>query len=471
MLFSSLTFLFAFLPVTLLLYFVPVFESEETELKKKNFVLCLASLVFYAWGEPVYIVLMLVSIYFNFNIGIDISEHYYSRKKQKFLLFAAVLFNLLVLGFFKYSGFVAESLNSLFSLDIKYTPPALPIGISFYTFQAMSYVIDVYNEKVEAQDNLLPFALYITMFPQLIAGPIVQYKDISSQLTQREMSPRRFATGVMFFIRGLGKKVIFANTIGAVYTEISSGDVSALPAVTAWFGIICYAMQIYFDFSGYSDMAIGLGKMFGFDLCQNFNFPYISKSIKEFWKRWHISLSTWFKDYVYIPLGGNRKGAFRTIINTAIVWSLTGLWHGASWNFVLWGAYYAVLLILEKFVFKNLLDKMPAFLKHILTMLLVLIGWVIFSKETLGAVTGYLGSMFGFGAGFIDEGTKYYISSYILPLIIMSLSAFGVFRFLPRPKKSELRFLYQSVGYLVILVLCIVFLVSDTYNPFLYFRF
>lgn len=471
MLFSSLTFLFVFLPVTFLLYFVPVFESDETELKKKNTVLCLASLVFYAWGEPVYIVLMLVSIYFNYNIGIDISEHYYNRKKQKFLLFVAVLFNLSVLGFFKYSPFVVETLNGLFSLSIKYTPLALPIGISFYTFQAMSYVIDVYNEKVDAQEKLLPFALYITMFPQLIAGPIVQYKDVSSQLTQREISPRKFATGVMFFIRGLGKKVIFANTIGAVYTEISLGDVSALPAVTAWFGIICYTMQIYFDFSGYSDMAIGLGKMFGFDFCQNFNFPYISKSIKEFWQRWHISLSTWFKDYVYIPLGGNRKGVFRTIINTAIVWSLTGLWHGASWNFVLWGAYYAVLLIAEKFVFKNLLDKIPNFLKHILTMLLVSVGWVLFSGETLGAAVTYLGSMFGFGAGFIDESTKYYISSYILPLVIMSLSAFGVFRFLPRPKKNEWRFLYQSVGYLVVLVLSIICLVSDTYNPFLYFRF
>lgn len=455
----------------MILYFIPVFESEETELKKKNIVLCLASLVFYAWGEPVYIVLMLISIYFNFNIGIDISEHYYSESKKKALLAVAVIFNLLVLGFFKYSGFVTENLNSLFSLNIKYTPLALPIGISFYTFQAMSYVIDVYKEKVDAQKSLLPFALYITMFPQLIAGPIVQYKDIAAQLTKREIGARKFGAGIMFFIRGLGKKVVFANTIGAVYTQICSGDVSALPAVTAWFGIICYTMQIYFDFSGYSDMAIGLGKMFGFDLCQNFNFPYISKSIKEFWSRWHISLSSWFRDYVYIPLGGNRKGTARTIFNMAVVWSLTGLWHGASWNFVAWGAFYAVLLVLEKFVFAKAVEKIPNFLKHILTMALVAIGWVLFSGETLAESVSYLGSMFGFGAGFVDESTKYYLSSYLLPLTLMCLSAFGVFRFLPRPKKNEWRFAYQSAGYLVLFVLCIICLVSDTYNPFLYFRF
>ncbi len=471
MLFSSLTFLFAFLPLTLIFYYVPVFEKAENELAKKNVVLLSASLVFYAWGEPVYVILMLLSIYFNFNIGLDISAHYYSRSKQKALLVTAVVFNLLVLGFFKYSGFVVDNINSIFSLGIEYKPLALPIGISFYTFQAMSYVIDVYREKVDAQNKLLPFALYITMFPQLIAGPIVQYKDIASALTKREMNSLKFTAGIMYFIRGLGKKVVFANTVGAVYTEISSGDVSKLPFVTAWLGIICYTLQIYFDFSGYSDMAIGLGKMFGFEFCQNFNFPYISKSIKEFWSRWHISLSTWFKDYVYIPLGGNRKGTARTILNTAIVWSLTGLWHGASWNFVLWGAFYAVLLIAEKFVFANVIEKIPTFLRHLLTMILVCIGWALFSGETLGSTLGYLGSMFGFGGGFMDDTSLYYLKSYFLPLVIMSLSAFGVYRFIPRPKKIEKRFVLQSVGYLAIFVLCIICLVSDTYNPFLYFRF
>ncbi|MGN1418900.1 MAG: MBOAT family O-acyltransferase [Acutalibacteraceae bacterium] len=471
MLFSSLTFLFAFLPVTLALYFLPLSrKNRELEQKKRNLVLCLASLVFYAWGEPVYIVLMLVSIYFNYNIGLDLQKNEERTGRKKAVLFFGVLFNLFVLGFFKYSGFAVETLNSLFSLNIKMNALPLPVGISFYTFQAMSYIIDVYRCDVKAQRKLLPFALYITMFPQLIAGPIVQYSDIEKQLVCRTVSPEKFSVGILYFIRGLGKKVVFANYIGAVFTEISGKDIASLSAVTAWFGIICFTMQIYFDFSGYSDMAIGLGKMFGFDLVQNFNLPYQSKSITEFWRRWHISLGAWFRDYVYIPLGGNRKGSFRTILNTAVVWCLTGLWHGASWNFVIWGAFYGVLIILEKFVFKNVLDKLPNFLRHILTMLFVIVGWVFFSSETLTQAVSYLGAMFA-NAEFFNQNSLYYISSYALPLVFMSLSAFGVFKNMPKPKNQGLRLFLQSSLYMVIFIICIVCLVSDTYNPFLYFRF
>lgn len=472
MLFSSLTFLLVFLPVVMGLYYLPFFRrSPEKEHTKKNLVLCLASLVFYAWGEPVYIVLMLLSIYFNFNIGIDMEKQYDNAKRRKRLLIFAVIFNLAVLGFFKYAPFVCENIERLFGVTISVTPLALPVGISFYTFQAMSYVVDVYREDARAQKNLLPFALYITMFPQLIAGPIVQYTDIEKQLQSRETDIRKFAIGILFFIRGLGKKVIFANTVGAFYSEIVSADIADASALTAWVGILCYTMQIYFDFSGYSDMAIGLGKMFGFDLVLNFNFPYTASSIKDFWRRWHISLSSWFRDYVYIPLGGNRCSVPRQIFNLSVVWLLTGLWHGASWNFVLWGAYYGLLLVLEKYVFANLTQKLPMWLRRVLTMLLVIVGWVFFSCTDLSQAVQYLGAMFGLRGIFADSLGKYYLSEALIPLCIMALSAFGIFRDLPTPKNKTVRFVFQSVLYLAVFALCMVCLVADSYNPFLYFRF
>lgn len=467
-----MTFLFVFLPVVMILYFVPVFESHSRELNKKNLILCLSSLIFYAWGEPVYIVLMLISIFFNYNIGLDLESNEWKPKKKKAILVFAVIFNLLVLGFFKYYGFVVENINSLFSVNITHTNLALPVGISFYTFQALSYVIDVYRGDVQPQSKLLPFALYITMFPQLIAGPIVQYSDIEAQLENRNINVRKFAVGTLVFIRGLGKKVIFANLIGAVYTNIIGEGVSSLSVVTAWFGIMCYTMQIYFDFSGYSDMAIGLGKMFGFDFIQNFDFPYTAKSIKDFWSRWHISLSHWFRDYVYIPLGGNRKGTARTIFNTAVVWTLTGLWHGASWNFVMWGAYYGVLLIIEKFVLKDLIEKIPTWLRHVLTMVVVMIGWVFFSSENLSEACNYLMSMFALNHNaFFDTGAQYYLSTSLFPLIIMSMSAFGFVKSIPKIQKPSVRLALQAFGYLLIFVVSVIFLVSDTFNPFLYFRF
>ena len=471
MLFSSATFLFVFLPVVLLLYFAPVFrQDKQKELTKKNAVLCLASLVFYAWGEPVYILLMLISIYFNYNIGLDLETLTHDQKRRKTVFILAVVFNLFVLGFFKYYPFAVDNFNRLFSLEIKAAQISLPIGISFYTFQILSYVIDVYRGKCRAQRSLLSFATYITMFPQLIAGPIVQYGDIERQLLGRRIGIRKFSAGVLFFVRGLGKKILFANTIGAVYTEITSREISSVGMLTAWFGILCYTLQIYFDFSGYSDMAIGLGKMFGFDFVQNFNFPYTASSIKDFWSRWHISLSTWFRDYVYIPLGGNRKGTRRTIINLLIVWSLTGLWHGAAWNFVAWGVYYGVLLILEKYVFGNLIEKLPIWARRILTMLIVIIGWVFFSAESFSAAGCYLGAMVGFG-GLWDSTTGYLLLSNLFPFAVMTCSALGYFRKFPKLRNANVRLALQAVGYAAVLVLCIVSLVSDTYNPFLYFRF
>lgn len=471
MVFSSATFIFVFLPIVLALYFIPFYkESPRAELGKKNFILCMASLVFYAWGEPVYIILMLLSIYFNYIIALDMQRNVGKPKLRNSLFVLAILFNVFVLGFFKYYPFVVENINNLFSLNIKAAQLALPVGISFYTFQILSYIIDVYRGDAKVQRSLLNFATYITMFPQLIAGPIVQYNDIENQLSHRKINVRKFSVGVLFFIRGLGKKVIFANTIGAVYTEICSKGVSNIGAVTAWFGILCYSLQIYFDFSGYSDMAVGLGKMFGFDFVQNFNFPYCATSIKDFWSRWHISLSSWFRDYIYIPLGGNRKGTARTIFNIAVVWTLTGLWHGAAWNFVAWGAFYGILLISEKYVFADLIKKLPYAAKRILTMAIVAIGWVFFSSANISEAFSYLGSMF-FAHGLFDADTKYLLLANIFPFAIMTCSALGGFKKFPKVKNTTVRLSLNAVGYAIVFVLCIVFLVSETYNPFLYFRF
>lgn len=473
MVFSSAVFLFAFLPIVLLLYFLPVFFWNETwESGRKNLVLCVASLLFYAWGEPVYVVLMLLSIAFNYLIGLDIGRHMDAPNKKRAILAAAVVFDLLILGFFKYSNFLIDNLNGMFSLDIAPLHLSLPVGISFYTFQILSYIVDVYRGTVKPQKNLVSFAMYVTMFPQLIAGPIVQYSDIEKRLGTREITPSQFFDGVTVFIRGLGKKVLFANTIGRFYTEIVADGIGQASAVTAWLGIACYTMQIYFDFGGYSDMAIGLGRMFGFEFLRNFHFPYIATSIKDFWSRWHISLSGWFRDYVYIPLGGSRRGTFRTILNLAIVWSLTGLWHGAAWNFVAWGAFYGILLIGEKFVWADLLPKIPTWIRHITTMVIVMVGWVFFSSESMGDAICYLRAMCCLnGNTFWNAASAYYLSGCAFPLALMSLSAFGVYDRIPKLKNDTLRVMGSGVFYAAVFVLCVICLVSSTYNPFLYFRF
>ncbi len=472
MVFSSATFLFLFLPFTLVLYHLKLFRNKERETGKKNLVLLIMSLIFYAWGEPVYIILMLLSIVYNYNAAIDIDSYIGSPKKKKLVFMGSLIFNLFILGFFKYYGFLTESINSIFSLTLPEREIPLPVGISFYTFQVLSYIIDVYRGDVKAQKNIIPFATYISMFPQLIAGPIVQYYDVEKQLTDREVTAEKFAAGIMFFIKGLGKKVIFANTVGAVYTEVLGMETASLSVLTSWIGIICYTLQIYFDFSGYSDMAVGLGKMLGFDFVQNFNFPYKATSITDFWRRWHISLSSWFRDYVYIPLGGNRRGTARTVFNLLVVWSLTGLWHGAAWNFVVWGAFYGVLLIAEKYVFARVIEKLPLFIRYTVTMVIVMIGWVFFSAENLNSAVNYLKSMFGlYGNGFTDSMAEYLLSENIFSLAVMILCATGVFAALPRIKNFRFNIALMSAGYIGIFIICIIYLISETYNPFLYFRF
>ncbi len=475
MVFSSTAFLFAFLPVTLALYFIPIsIKNKKAEIGKKNLVLLVTSLVFYAWGEPVYVLLMLISIFFNYSIGIDI---YVSKKKSRtntarLLFIISVIFNLFILGYFKYSGFVIDNINSVFGTSLTNRQLPLPVGISFYTFQILSYIIDIYKGKVKAQRKLIPFAAYITMFPQLIAGPIVQYSDIEKQLSERSFSKELFCEGILIFIRGLGKKVIFANPAGKIYTDILLTDITAQSMTTVWFGILCYSMQIYFDFSGYSEMAIGLGKMLGFDFVKNFNFPYRASSISDFWHRWHISLSSWFRDYVYIPLGGNRKGNFRTVLNILAVWSLTGMWHGASWNFIAWGAFYGVLLIIEKFLLGSVLDKIPVVLRRIATMVTVMVGWVLFSSTDISIAFVYLKAMAGtYCNPLFDAKAAYLLACYGFPMFIMCLSSGGFFENLPKIKNKTADFALHSLFYTAVFVFSIAFLLSETYNPFLYFRF
>ena len=471
MVFSSAVFLFVFFPLTMLFYFIPG-RNEENDISRKNLILCIASLIFYAWGEPVYIVLMCLSIFFNYHLGLDMESHKSDAKKMKSLLIFGVAFNLFMLGFFKYSGFLTENINTAPGIKIDHDPLPLPVGISFYTFQILSYVVDVYKGKVRAQSKIVNFAAYITMFPQLIAGPIVQYSDIERQLSDRSVTIDNFYDGIIYFIRGLGKKVLFANTIGAVYTDIISDGIAETSVVTAWIAIISYTLQIYFDFSGYSDMAVGLGKMFGFEFVKNFNFPYKASSITDFWRRWHISLSSWFRDYVYIPLGGNRKGIARTIINILIVWSLTGMWHGAAWNFIAWGMFYGVLLILEKYVLGKVLDYIPMPLRHIGTLIVVMIGWVFFSSESIAQAGEFIGALVGMGNGsFIDTQAKYLLSENAFVIFAMVLSAAGVFDMISTREETRVYKIFKCILYVIIFIMSIAYLVSETYNPFLYFRF
>ena len=472
MVFSSSTFLIIFLPLTLFLYYV-IGELITKNMKVKNLILLIASLLFYAWGEPVYIVLMLISILFNFFAGKDIhtAKENAESKKAKVGFIIAIVFNLAVLGFFKYFGFLLENVNLLLKTDLQIPSLPLPIGISFYTFQIMSYIIDLYRGETEVQERIIPFALYISLFPQLIAGPIVKYKDIAFQLENRKESFKTFSQGMTRFTVGLAKKLLLANTLGAVYTEIQSFGASKTTTIAAWLGIICYTLQIYFDFSGYSDMAIGLGRIFGFEFNENFNYPYIANSVTDFWRRWHISLSTWFKEYVYIPLGGNRKKTPRVILNLLIVWLLTGLWHGAAWNFIIWGLFYGVLLILEKYLLSKVLKHIPEFIKHTLTLLIVIIGWVFFSAPSLSEAIAYIGVMFGSTHNVIDSGTKYLLTSNILAVIIGVFCATPVYKNILSHFNQNTISKLKIAAYPLLLIACLVFMISETYNPFLYFRF
>ena len=473
MVFSSIFFLFTFLPLSLLLYWM-------SPSKIKNFTLLAVSLFFYAWGEPVYVLLMIASILTNFVFGIFIESELIKEKRavRRALFISAVVFNILILGFFKYYGFLAENINALFNADIAYSELPLPIGISFYTFQVLSYVIDVYLGKVRLQRNPVSFALYVTMFPQLIAGPIVRYSDIESQLEQRNVSAAKFGEGAQRFIQGLGKKVLIANSMGALWDITQAMDMTGISVFSAWLGIIAYTFQIYFDFSGYSDMAIGLGKMFGFEFMENFDHPYISRSVTEFWRRWHISLGTWFREYVYIPLGGNRCSRIRQIRNIMAVWMLTGLWHGASWNFVVWGIYYGCLLLIEKFFLKKSIDNAPAIISHVYCMLAVIIGWVLFASRDIESAAAYLGVMSGAsGNVLVDNAFIYYLKSNAVMLVISLLFSTGIFREIFEPEeisdKIRTRVSHSAAVILhaFILFMSTAYLVTETYNPFLYFRF
>ncbi len=461
MLFSANVFLFAFLPSVLLLYYI-------LPRKFRNPVLLLWSLAFYGWGEPVYLFLMIGTILLNFFFGYWIYKLQGQGKSAKTALALGVAANLLILGFFKYFGFVMGGLKSLIPVlrTVKLPEISLPIGISFYVFQSMSYVIDVYRSDAPVQKNVLTFGTYVTLFPQLIAGPIVRYADVAEQMDTRHENVSQFAEGIQRFVVGLGKKVLLANPMGSLWNLLQVQEGSA----AAWVGIIAYALQIYFDFSGYSDMAIGLGKMFGFTFLENFNYPYISASVTEFWRRWHISLSTWFKEYVYIPLGGNRKGPARQILNLLIVWSLTGLWHGASWNFVLWGLYYAVLLIVEKLIGLKLLKKLPKAVGHLYAILAVLFGWVLFYFEDMGALWAFFGRLFSFQPT-TAHGTNLLLG--FAPMVFIS-----AFASTPAAKKLYERVKDRdAVRYgvialaMAVLVLCVAALASQSYNPFIYFRF
>ncbi len=454
MVFSSIVFLLFFLAPLLAVYFV-------VPKRAKNFVLFIASLIFYAWGEPKYVLIMIFSAVFNYACGLLIDK---VRHKRLALIFNIAV-NIGVLVFFKYTSFVLSWFGGP-EFNI-----ALPIGISFYTFQALSYTIDVYRGDTEVQKNFLHFGLYLSLFPQLIAGPIVRYDDVAAQLKERTVTGKSFMQGFSRFCAGLCKKVIIANSIGKLWTMISLYDFSGLPASLAWLGIFSFSMQIYFDFSGYSDMAIGLGKMFGFRFLENFDYPYVSKSATEFWRRWHISLGTWFREYVYIPLGGNRKGRTRTNINLLIVWMLTGLWHGAAWNFVMWGVYYGVLLIIEKKFLLRLLEKNRV-IGFIYSTLAVTFGWVLFAVDGLGRIFEYFKAMFDFsniGAGNADF--LYNLSSYGILFMIAIITALGfskrLYTRLIPAKLYRIKYIFAITG----LILCTAYLVDDTFNPFLYFRF
>ena len=469
MLFSSITFLFAFLALVLLLYFI-------VPRKMKNFVLLIFSLVFYAWGEAVYIVLMLAAIVVAYITGIFADKNRSSNRIAFVSVLAAVVWNIGLLLFFKYTDFFITNTNSLFGLNIKLLGLALPIGISFYSFQALSYVIDVYRGEVKSQRNFITLATYISLFPQLIAGPIVRYQTIEKQLISRQETADKFAKGVKRFAVGLGKKVLLANNIGFLFSEISGTPQSELSLTASWLGILAYTFQIYFDFSGYSDMAIGLGKMFGFDFLENFNYPYISKSITDFWRRWHISLSSWFRDYVYIPLGGNRKGLPRQCLNIMIVWFLTGFWHAANWNFMIWGLYFGVILLIEKIFLGKLLDKIPTIFKHIYALILIVVGWGIFAYEDTGALINNLKNMFYINKlPMINDKTVFWLTQYAVTFVILIIASTPLGKKVGEKLEKKIPTVYSCVITPVItlamLVVSTAYLASNSFNPFLYFRF
>lgn len=464
MVFSSLVFMFAYLPITLLAYYLVPRQG-------RNIFLFIINLIFYGWGEPKLVLLMVFNIFFNYIGGWLVDKYRADAKKKKLFLILTCVLDIGILAVFKYTGMITETLNMLPFLNIPELQISLPIGISFYTFQTMSYVIDVYRDDAPVSKNFINFGTYVALFPQLIAGPIVRYRDVAEQLVNRRETLEMFTRGVKLFMVGLAKKVIIANTMGTLTTNIfATTDENGV--VGTWVGMIAYTFQIYFDFSGYSDMACGLGNMMGFEFLKNFNYPYIAKSITDFWRRWHISLSTWFKEYVYIPLGGNRKGVKRQILNLLIVWGLTGLWHGAAYNFVLWGLYYGLLLILEKFVLKKFLDRLPSFVQHIYTLFIIIIGWGLFYFTDVGQLGEFMVDLFNFGNGICGDQAFNLIMSNLPMLIIAAVASTPLAAMLyTRFEHTRFMWIPETLYCMGVLAVSTASLVNQSYNPFLYFRF
>lgn len=464
MVFSSLVFMFAYLPITLLAYYLVPRQG-------RNIFLFIVNLIFYGWGEPKLVLLMVFNIFFNYTGGWLVDKYRADAKKKKLFLILTCVLDIGILAVFKYTGMITETLNMLPFLNIPELQISLPIGISFYTFQTMSYVIDVYRDDAPVSKNFINFGTYVALFPQLIAGPIVRYRDVAEQLVNRRETLEMFTRGVKLFMVGLAKKVIIANTMGTLTTNIfATTDENGV--VGTWVGMIAYTFQIYFDFSGYSDMACGLGNMMGFEFLKNFNYPYIAKSITDFWRRWHISLSTWFKEYVYIPLGGNRKGVKRQILNLLIVWGLTGLWHGAAYNFVLWGLYYGLLLILEKFVLKKFLDRLPSFVQHIYTLFIIIIGWGLFYFTDVGQLGEFMVDLFNFGNGICGNQAFNLIMSNLPMLIIAAVASTPLATMLyTRFEHTRFMWIPETLYCMGVLAVSTASLVNQSYNPFLYFRF
>lgn len=464
MVFSSLVFMFAYLPITLLAYYLVPRQG-------RNIFLFIVNLIFYGWGEPKLVLLMVFNIFFNYIGGWLVDKYRADAKKKKLFLILTCVLDIGILAVFKYTGMITETLNMLPFLNIPELQISLPIGISFYTFQTMSYVIDVYRDDAPVSKNFINFGTYVALFPQLIAGPIVRYRDVAEQLVNRRETLEMFTKGVKLFMVGLAKKVIIANTMGTLTTNIfATTDENGV--VGTWVGMIAYTFQIYFDFSGYSDMACGLGNMMGFEFLKNFNYPYIAKSITDFWRRWHISLSTWFKEYVYIPLGGNRKGVKRQILNLLIVWGLTGLWHGAAYNFVLWGLYYGLLLILEKFVLKKFLDRLPSFVQHIYTLFIIIIGWGLFYFTDVGQLGEFMVDLFNFGNGICGDQAFNLIMSNLPMLIIAAVASTPLAtKLYTRFEHTRFMWIPETLYCMGVLAVSTASLVNQSYNPFLYFRF
>ena len=433
----------------------------------------MANLIFYAWGEPVYILIMFVSIAIDYTHGmlVEANKRKGNDRGARLAVASSVVCNLALLFFFKYWDFIAGSLEAIGLTFMPKLGLSLPIGISFYTFQTMSYTIDVYRGDAKVQRNIINFGTFVTLFPQLIAGPIIKYKDLGDQIDYRKHSPEMFASGVQVFVVGLAKKVLLANNLGMLWDVYKALPTGELTVAGAWLGVLAFSLQLYFDFSGYSDMAVGMGRMMGFEFLANFNYPYLAKSATEFWRRWHISLGSWFREYLYIPLGGNRVKPGRMVFNLFVVWACTGLWHGASWNFLLWGLYFFLIIVFERFFFSNVLKKLPGWVGHVYGLFIVLVSWALFAVEDFTAMGLYLKAMFGMGAGLMDSDFLYYLRSYLPILLVGIVAATPLAATLWKKCSPYLQRAAMPVLIMGGLVLATAYLVDGTYNPFLYFRF